>query len=528
VYTTVVSLLSEIVAVSFPRFACWSLCLVPVYLLLAAVVPPFDDELYYWCWSRDLQFSYYDHPPMVAYMIRIATELFGDSIVAIRLPAVLSAFVVMLVIGWLSRPRDLLPFVFLSPMLTFTAVMVTPDTPLLMFWALYLVWLVEMHQRLASGVPRGSSPWSGRIEDHGEQPRGSHFAMWALGGVILGCGVLGKYTTGLAVIAGFASFLLAGNPRRWIVGYTLQGVVAFLFASPILIYNIERDFIPLRYQWGHSMSSPDPGLKMFGEFVGGQMLLLGTVPFAVFVWALRNRRELIADPRLRPIACLFVLPFAFFLLKATRGHLEGNWAFPCYLACWPLAAVWYARVRESAWWRWGIRSGFSLPIGATIFITAHLIEPLPLLPPSIDRAARQVVKVEIARDVAAELRSAGYTGPVYVMNYQWTALLRWQGVDARQIPGATRPSHFTQRDEPAVNPSSSVVFLEAASPIQGSSEVAGFGRTRAASGYLMRVRGWDCTVCWLIDCSEKGVGIGRQPVGVVAGRLDQSTPDGRR
>ncbi|MCE9562303.1 MAG: glycosyltransferase family 39 protein [Planctomycetes bacterium] len=484
---------------SFPRFTCYSLCLLPVYLLLAAMVPPFDDELYYWCWSRDLQLSYYDHPPMVAYMIRVATELFGDSILAIRLPAVVSSLVVVLVIGWLSRPRDLLPLVFLSPMLTFTAVMVTPDTPMLMFWALYLAWLTEMHRRLASESAPGL--W-----------------WWALGGAILGCGVLGKYTTGLAVIAGFVSFVIAGQPRRWLVGYTLQGVVAFLVASPILIYNIPRDFVPLRYQWGHSMSSPDPGLKMFAEFVGGQMLLLGTVPFGVFVWALRNRRELLADPRLRPALCLFVIPFAFFMFKATRGHLEGNWAFPCYLACWPLAAVWYSRVRESAWWRWGIRAGFGFPVGATVFLAIHLIEPVPLLPPAVDRATRQFAKLEIARNVASELRSVGYTGPVYVMSYQWTATLRWHGIDARQIPGVTRASHFTERPEPTVDPAQAVVFLEAGDPKVGSAELTGDRPIQSATSYAMLVRGMEWSVCWLVDCSERGIGIGRKPAGDVAGR----------
>src|SRR5438128_8966205 len=85
---------TETVAVSFRGF-CWLLvAMVPAYLGLAALLPPFDDELYYWCWSRDLQLSYYDHPPMVAYMIRGTTELFGTSVFAIRLPAVLSAAVV--------------------------------------------------------------------------------------------------------------------------------------------------------------------------------------------------------------------------------------------------------------------------------------------------------------------------------------------------------------------------------------------------------------------------------------------------
>ena len=90
---------------SFRAF-CWTLVgMAALLLTLAAIVPPFDDELYYWCWSRDLQLSYYDHPPMVAYQIRVATELFGNTIFAIRLPGVVSGLTVIGVIGWLSRPR---------------------------------------------------------------------------------------------------------------------------------------------------------------------------------------------------------------------------------------------------------------------------------------------------------------------------------------------------------------------------------------------------------------------------------------
>ena len=106
--------------------------LVPMYLVLAAVLPPADDEVYYWCWSQELQLSYYDHPPMTAYMIRAATTIFGDTLFAIRLPAVVSTLTVLLVIGWLTRPRTLLPLVVFTPLFTFGAVLVTPDTPLLM------------------------------------------------------------------------------------------------------------------------------------------------------------------------------------------------------------------------------------------------------------------------------------------------------------------------------------------------------------------------------------------------------------
>ena len=70
------------------------------------------------------------------------------------------------------------------------------------------------------------------------------------------------------------------------------------------------------------MGSPEPGLRVFGEFVGIQVLLFGLLPFAVFAWTVANARTLTADPRLRVCACLFAFPFVFFLYKATRDLLH--------------------------------------------------------------------------------------------------------------------------------------------------------------------------------------------------------------
>ena len=96
-----------------PRAFFWApLALFPVLLVLAATLPPFDDQTYYSCWSRDLQLSYSDHPPMVAYMIRASTEVFGNSIFAIRLPAVLSGIVVIGVIAWVSAALVITPRCF--------------------------------------------------------------------------------------------------------------------------------------------------------------------------------------------------------------------------------------------------------------------------------------------------------------------------------------------------------------------------------------------------------------------------------
>jgi 4-amino-4-deoxy-L-arabinose transferase-like glycosyltransferase len=470
--------------VSFRGYLWLLLALTPVYLALAAVVPPADDELYYWCWAKQLQLSYYDHPPMTAYMIRAATAVFGDTLFAIRLPAVVSTLTVLVVIGWLTRPRRLLPLVIFTPLFTFGAVIVTPDTPLLMFWALYVAWLVAAHNRIER--PRDDRPWA-----FGEIP------FWLLGGVILGCGILGKYTTGLAVIAGFMSFVVVVPWRKWVVGYALHMAVAFVVTLPILIHNIRHDFVPLMYQWKHSMATPAPGLKPFAEFFGVQILLFGLLPFGVFAWTVVKWKELIAEPRLRVCACLFAFPYAFFLYKASRGPLEGNWALACYIALWPLAAKWYETAREKAVWRRLVPASFAAPVVCVVFLAVHLAWPLSVITPGRDRITRQVGKEEMAK----ELATAVGTETVFVPSYQWVAMLRFHQIDARQIAGLTRPSHFTQTPERPTDRDRVLVFSEGWLPPEFA---AGFDHARIVKKFPLMVRGEEVGVYWLLEYSRSG------------------------
>ena len=457
-------------------------CLLPVYLALAVLVPPADDELYYWCWATSLQWSYYDHPPMTAVMIRASTALFGNELWAVRLPAVCSTLGVLAVIGWLTRPRDLLPLVLFTPAFTAGAVVVTPDTPLLLFWSLYLLWLVDVQTRLADDRPVPA--W-----------------LWAAGGVAVGCGVLGKYTTGLAVGGGFVCFCLGGQWRRWVGGYVAHGLIACVVASPILIHNVNHDFKPLLYQWTHAMNSPRPGVGPFAEFVAIQVVLFGLLPFGVFAWAVARRRELVATPRLRACWCLFVLPFAFFLYKAARGPLEGNWALACYIGVWPLAAEWYERAKGRAVWRRLTPAAFAVPAGAVVVLLVHLAWPLDFLPPAKDRITRQTGKSEVAQKLADALPGYGPPAAVFVPSYQWTALLRFHGIDARQIDGFTRPSHFTQTPEKPADRDRVYVFAEGFLPPEYT---AGFGPARIVDRFPLMVRRQEVTVFWLLEYSRSG------------------------
>ena len=67
----------------------YSVILRLVYANLMDVTP---EEAYYWNYAQHLDFGYLDHPPMVAWIIRLSTSIFGNNPFAVRLPALLCWF----------------------------------------------------------------------------------------------------------------------------------------------------------------------------------------------------------------------------------------------------------------------------------------------------------------------------------------------------------------------------------------------------------------------------------------------------
>src|SRR5437588_11068969 len=65
--------------------------LIVLRLVAAAFTPITFDEAYYWMWSKNLAGGYYDHPPMVAYVIRAGTIIAGDTELGVRLVSILLA-----------------------------------------------------------------------------------------------------------------------------------------------------------------------------------------------------------------------------------------------------------------------------------------------------------------------------------------------------------------------------------------------------------------------------------------------------
>ncbi|MBW1770471.1 MAG: glycosyltransferase family 39 protein, partial [Deltaproteobacteria bacterium] len=114
-----------------------------IRLFFIAYLQLAPDEAYYWYWSKHLDWSYFDHPPMTAYIMAVFTALGGDTQFFVRLGGLLCSVLSLFFIyhSW----RKLFPgdgrfsWEFLAIMnvtLLFSAgcIIQTPDTPLLLFW----------------------------------------------------------------------------------------------------------------------------------------------------------------------------------------------------------------------------------------------------------------------------------------------------------------------------------------------------------------------------------------------------------
>jgi 4-amino-4-deoxy-L-arabinose transferase-like glycosyltransferase len=116
-----------------------------VRLVAAARLPLSGDEAYYWEWSRRLAFGYFDHPPMVAWLIALFSLGLKNTLL-IRLPFVLcglgSAAALHACIarstGNPTAGATAALLIALAPFSTIAFATASPDGPFLFFWSLSL------------------------------------------------------------------------------------------------------------------------------------------------------------------------------------------------------------------------------------------------------------------------------------------------------------------------------------------------------------------------------------------------------
>jgi 4-amino-4-deoxy-L-arabinose transferase-like glycosyltransferase len=269
-------------------------------LFLGWLLPLVPDEAYYWVWSHHRQWSYFDHPPMVAWLMSLGQffETYGS---AVRWPSIAMGHATFFI--WFFIARDFLSdrhlfwftMIFLAnPFLGPGSLLVTPDIPLLFFWSLGVLLLLRIH----------STPQLG------------YFLLY---GAVAGLGFCSKYHMALQGSIALLSIFLNKKLRRgyW-VHVAMAVLTAAVFALPVLLWNYNHDWPSFKFQVGQRLQGRAWNPEWTWTFLAGQVAVF--LPYVL--WSAYRR-----IPKTSGLLLLWLmtLPLPLFFLLSFKTRIEGNW-----------------------------------------------------------------------------------------------------------------------------------------------------------------------------------------------------------
>jgi len=354
-----------------------SLTLNIIAWLSIAILP---DEAYYWVWSQRLELSYYDHPPLVAWVIRPFSDIFGINHWAIRFPAVMSWSVGSLLaydMGQRIYNRRSAGFtavlVWISlPIIQVGFHIVTPDSPMILFtWASYYFAFRAINEK---------------------KP-----VFWYATGAAVGLTVLAKYPGVLVAISLFSALLFSNEGRRYLLTLRpwLATLIALLVCSPVIFWNYQHDWISFAFQFGHGVKQDltNP-LSNFSKFFGGQMVVAMPWTLIAMVYAgLTSKKYNIQGSKIiRHFLLLgFGLPLILFGIAGFTSESGANWPVTAYVpGTLLLAGAWShwlypAREEESKPRR------FVLVVVIFAFLIAHILVNLIRFPHWLEKVGIELL-----------------------------------------------------------------------------------------------------------------------------------------
>lgn len=299
-------------------------------------LPLHPDEAYYWLWSRHLALSYFDHPPLIAYLIRLFT-LFQSDVFTVRLAAVLCMGVAVLYTYWLAKKifdeRTALYGVAMLLSLPATNMgftIVTPDAPLMTFWAISMYY---SYLALAENTGR----------------------YYVLAGISIGLLMLSKYNSVL-FLGSLLLFLLFKMPGKLLDAKAWGAIaLAFLLFLPVVWWNAQHDWISFAFQYHHGTSQAFRlQFGTFLEFLGGQFLVFGLLFFPLLLWGAFRYRLFFKDTWQFYLFSFFLFPMAFFLYKSFFKKMSLNWGAAAVISGMIICAILVNRLKLKRIFTYGV------------------------------------------------------------------------------------------------------------------------------------------------------------------------------
>lgn len=344
------------------------------------------DEAYYWQWSRSLDWGYFDHPPMVAWLIAAGTALFGTNEFGVRVASVVLSSAILWLVYLLTRnyvasnrvesvsPSQAGTWAVIAlaatPLFSVGGFLATPDVPFAFFWALSVLLALRAVQY-------------------------DRWFEWVFLGIALALGSLSKYPFGVLPFALLIACLVTAKGRALLrtPGPWLAVGTATALLMPHLYWLVQHDFAPVLFQLGHGLGSSErDGLQRIGgfiQFVAGQFGVLTPILFVFFAAAVGSGLRALrgsapgAGPDTRLTVWILVLPAVLTLwvfgAASFFAKSQTNWPAVAWTTLSVFVGIHLARMMSAA--RTQRRLAFvAVGLAALISAYAHLEAAYPVVP----------------------------------------------------------------------------------------------------------------------------------------------------
>ncbi|HEV3223303.1 MAG TPA: glycosyltransferase family 39 protein [Puia sp.] len=313
--------------------------LIGIRIIFVNIMGIMPQDAYYDFYAQHLDLSYYDHPPMIGYLLRFFTSLFGKKVYVLKLA---DSFVTLLTIiafyklakKFLSENKARMATALLlsTIMISILSLISTPDVPLMFCWTISLNFLY------GAIFKRKNAYW-----------------IWA--GIFTGLSFDSKYTA-IFLIIGLIGFLLVAKPFRrliisgWFIFYLICFAITIL---PVVIWNVQNGFASFKFQ---SEGRVKEGLHIdfagFAGVIGHQSaILLPFLFFSLVYFIYRFSRKygirFAQIPKDQIFLLSFFIPlFLGFFFISFFYWVKLNWMMPAYIT----GIIWVSRFWNKKWIRY--------------------------------------------------------------------------------------------------------------------------------------------------------------------------------
>jgi 4-amino-4-deoxy-L-arabinose transferase-like glycosyltransferase len=307
------------------RSLVWALGWVTLaHISLAWVLHLSPDEAHYALYASKLDWSYFDHPPLVGWVQWLPLQLGGSDMLMRVVPIVcwLATAVALVYLADTVRPGVVVRgplglrldvwLLLLSPLPHLLGLALVPDT--LLMPLVCAIMLLCWHLR----TPQGSQ----------------QLALWLALGLCLGLAGLAKYTAVLLALGVLIYLCAAHGPRLLAMrGPWLAAAVAAVCVAPVFYWNAQHDWMSFSYQLNHAHGANDWQLRKAVVFALLLCLAHGALLLAGLRWFKQHAQVWV-------LCSSFALPTLLALLWiGGRGSALPHWATPAFIAMVPMAAL---------------------------------------------------------------------------------------------------------------------------------------------------------------------------------------------